>query len=108
MKIIRPLVFALTGWVMSAIAIVGIGFAWPTIFPAIIRTDHYYGAGPSLPIIIEFAIIFASPGGLIGGFVGSRIPQEGGRNEQLIMAAIMGVILAIPFACLGLWLFTGW
>ncbi len=108
MKILRPLAFALTGWVVGAIAIMGIGFVWPAIFPAIIRNDHYYGAGPSLLTIIGFAIIFASPGGLIGGFIGSRIPKEGGRNEQLIMAAIMGVILALPFACLGLWVFTGW
>ena len=80
MKFLRPLWFALIGWVMSVIAIAGIGFIWPKIFPAIIRTDHYYGAGPSLLTIIGFAIIFASPGGLIGGFIGSRIPREGGRN----------------------------
>ena len=108
MKILRPLAFALTGWVVGAIAIVGVGFAWPTIFPAIVRNNHYYGDGPSLFTIIVAAIIFASPGGLIGGLIGSRIPREGGRNEQLIMAAIMGVILALPFACLGLWVFTGW
>lgn len=108
MKNLRPLAFALTGWVVGAIAIAGVGFAWPTIFPAIIRSDHYYGAGPSLVTVIAFAIIFASPGGLIGGIIGGRIPREGGRNEQLVMAAIMGVILALPFACSGLWFFTGW
>jgi hypothetical protein len=108
MKILRPLGFALTGWVVGVIVIAGVGFAWPTIFPAIIRNDHYYGAGPSLLTIISIAIIFASPGGLVGGLIGSRIPREGGKNEQFIMAAIIGVILALPFACFGLWFFTGW
>jgi len=108
MKILRPLVFALIGWAVGVMAIIGIGLVWPTIFPAIVRNNHYYGDGPSLLTIIEFAIIFASPGGLVGGFIGGLIPKEGGRNEQLIMAGIMGIILALPFACLGLWFFTGW
>jgi hypothetical protein len=108
MKIPRPLVFALTGWVVSAVAIVGVGLIWPAVFPAIIRINHYYGIGPSLLTIIELAIVFASPGGLLGGVVGSRLPREGGRNEQLLMAGIMGIIFALPFACFGLWFFTGW
>jgi hypothetical protein len=108
MKIFRPLVFALTGWVVSAIAIVAVGFLWPAVFPAIVRINHYYGIGPSLPTIIGIAIVFASPGGLVGGVIGSRLPREGGRNEQLLMAGIIGIILALPFACFGLWFFTGW
>ena len=44
----RPLVFALTGWVVGAIATVVVGLIWPVIFPAIVLVGHYYGAGPNL------------------------------------------------------------
>jgi hypothetical protein len=108
MKILRPLVFALTGWVVGAIAAIGIGLFWPAIFPAIVVVEHYYGAGPGLLTIIVFGILLASPGGLLGGLIGSRIPREGGQAEQFIMAAIMGIIFSLPFACIVLWFFTGW
>jgi hypothetical protein len=108
MKIPRPLVFALTGWLVGAIAIVLIGFAWPSIFPAIVVVEHYYGAGPGLLAIIGVSLLLASPGGLIGGLIGSRIPREGGRSEQLYMAGIMGIIFSLPLACMILWFFTGW
>lgn len=108
MKIPRPLAFALTGWVVGAVVIVGVGLYWPTIFPAIVMNQHYYGSGPGLPAIIGMALVFASPAALVGGLIGSRIPREGGRTEQFVMAAIVGVILALPCACMGLWFFTGW
>lgn len=108
MKIPRPLVFALTGWVAGAIATVTVGLLWPAIFPAIVVVGHYYGAGPSLLTIIGFGLMLASPGGLIGGLVGSRTPREGGQTEQFLMAAIFGVIFTLPFGCMVLWFFTGW
>jgi len=108
MSIPKPLVFALTGWLAGAIAAVGIGFSWPGIFPAIVVVEHYYGAGPSLLTIIAFSVILASPGGLVGGLIGSRIPREGGQTEQFYMAGIMGIIFSMPFACMMLWFFTGW
>jgi len=108
MKIPRTLLFALTGWLVSVFAIIGVGLFWPTIFPAIVRTEHYYGEGPNLPTILGLAIIFGTPAALVGGIIGSRVPKEGGQAEQLIMAGIFGVILALPFACMGLWFFTGW
>ena len=108
MKIRKALTFALTGWLVGAILIVAIGFAWPSIFPAIVVVEHYYGAGPSLLTIIVFSILLASPGGLIGGLIGSRIPREGGPTEQFYMAGIMGIIFSLPFACMILWFFTGW
>src|SRR5260221_11444267 len=108
MKIPRPLTFALTGWLAGAIATIGAGLGWPAIFPAIVVVEHYYGAGPSLLTIIGFSIVLASPGGLVGGLIGSRLPREGGQSEQFIMAAIMGIIFTLPFACMGLWFFTGW
>jgi len=108
MSIPKPLAFALTGWLAGAIVSVGIGFSWPSIFPAIVVVEHYYSAGPSLLTIIAFSVILASPGGLLGGFIGSRIPREGGQTEQFYMAGIMGIIFSLPFACMFLWFFTGW
>ena len=108
MKIPKPLAFALTGWLVGAIVAIIIGFVWPKIFPAIVVVQHYYGAGPSLFTIIIFSVILASPGGLLGGFIGSRIPREGGQSEQFLMAGIMGIILSVPFSCMMLWFFTGW
>ena len=105
---LRTLAFPVAGWMAGAIAAVVVGLSWPSIFPAIVVVEHYYGAGPSLLTIIGFSIILASPGGLVGGLIGSRIPKEGGQSEQFIMAAIMGIIFSLPFACLGLWFFTGW
>ena len=108
MPITRSLKFALTGWLVGAIVAVAIGFSWPTIFPAIVVVEHYYGSGPSLLTIIIFSTILASPGGLAGGLIGSRIPREGGQREQFYMAGIMGIIFSLPFACMMLWFFTGW
>lgn len=108
MKLPKPILFALTGWLVSAIAIIVVGFFWPKIFPAIMVVEHYYGAGPGLVTIIVFSIILASPGGLVGGWIGSRIPREGGQSEQFYMAGIMGILLSLPFACMILWFFTGW
>jgi hypothetical protein len=108
MKMRRLMGFALTGWLVGAIAIVGMGFAWPSIFPAIVVVEHYYGSGPSLFTLVVFSILLASPGGLVGGIIGSRIPREGGLREQLYMAGIMGIIFSLPFSCLILWIFTGW
>jgi len=108
LKIRRTLSYALTGWVAGFIGVVGVGLLWPAIFPAIVRNDHYYGDGPSLLFIIGLVLIFASPAALIGGLIGGRIPREGGRNDEFIMAVIFGVLLSIPFTCYGLWFFTGW
>jgi len=108
MKIKQTVSYALAGWVAGVIATIGVGVFWPTIFPAIVRNDHYYGAGPSLPVIIGLVILFASPAALIGGMIGGWIPKEGGRREQYLMAGIFGAVFSIPFICYGLWFFTGW
>ena len=108
MKIPKLILFALTGWLVGAISVVLVGFAWPAIFPAIVVVEHYYGSGPNLLTIIGFGLTIGSPGGLLGGIIGSRIPREGGQREQFYMAGIMGIIFSLPFACLILWFFTGW
>jgi len=108
MKITRPLAYALTGWLASIVATIGVGLYWPTIFPGIEKVDHYYGAGPDIFVIVAMALLFASPGGLIGGLIGQRLPKEGGKTEQFLMAAIFGIVFALPFSCMTLWFFTGW
>jgi len=108
MKIPRPLSYALTGWLAGAAATVALGLLWPLFFPALVRIEHYYGAGPGLPLILVMVLIFASPAALVGGLIGSRLPREGGQAEQMIVAALIGIILALPFGCWGLWFFTGW
>jgi len=108
MKMPKPIGFAMTGWLAGAVAGVVVGSAWPVIFPAIVIVKHYYGAGPGILTIIAFSTLIASPGGVLGGIIGSRIPREGGFREQIWMAIIMGIIFSLPFACMILWFFTGW
>lgn len=108
MKIPQSLQYALIGWVAGALATAAVGLAWPAIFPAVVVPERYYGPGPGLLWIIALVALLASPTALIGGLIGSRLPKEGGHTEQALMAVIMGVILALPFACYGMWFFTGW
>jgi hypothetical protein len=108
MKIPQPLAFALTGWIAGIIATIGVGLYWPTIFPGIEQVQHYYGTGPNLYTIVVLALLPATPGSLIGGLIGYRIPKEGGKSEQYFMSAIFGVLFALPFTCISLWFFTGW
>lgn len=108
MKIKKTASYALAGWVAGVVATIGVGVCWPTVFPAIVRNDHYYGAGPSLPFIFGLVLLFATPAALIGGMIGGWIPKEGGRKEENTMAAIFGVLFSIPFICYGFWFFTGW
>jgi hypothetical protein len=108
MKIPQPLKYALIGWVAGVAATVGVGLLWPAIFPAVVVPERYYGPGPGLLWIVLMVVLMASPTALVGGLVGSRIPKEGGQTEQTLMAVILGVILALPCACYGMWFFTGW
>jgi hypothetical protein len=107
-KLTANLRFALTGWVAGVAATLGLGLLWPRLMPAFVNVEHYYGAGPGLVTILAIVLLLASPGAAVGGLVGSRVPREGGRTEQQVAAAIAGILLAMPFACYGLWFFTGW
>ena len=108
MKLSTRLRFALLGWLAGAAATLILGVLWPSMMPAIVNPERYYGAGPGLPVILASVALLASPAGLVGGLIGSRIPREGGRLEQQAAAMIVGVLLALPFACYGLWFFTGY
>ncbi len=106
-RIPRTLSYALTGWAAGVGAVLLLGLAWPIIFPAIVRPEHYYGDGPSLIQILVVAIVIASLPALAGGIVGSRISVEGGNRGQRMIAIIFGVIFSLPFSCFVLWIFTG-
>jgi len=106
-KIPRTISFALTGWIAGVGFALFLGLAWPIIFPAIVRPEHYYGDGPSLLQVVAFAILIMTPAALVGGIVGGRISQEGGDRGQRIFAIIFGIIFSVPFSCYVLWIFTG-
>lgn len=110
MKLAEPLKFALSGWVAGVLALLLLSLVWPTLFPGFINYQHYVSSGPApnLVLLVLIVIAAASIPALIGGIVGGQIPKEGGRRQQLLMAAIFGIILALPFGCFGLWLFSGY
>ena len=99
-------VFLLTGWLAGVAAILLLGVGWPWVLPSGLNLEQFYGTRLGPPLVILAAIIIASPGALIGGLIGSRIPREGGRTEQYIAAALAGIILALPFGCLVMWYLT--
>ncbi len=100
--------FAVAGWLAGVGAVLLLGLLWPAAFPGIINDSHYYGTGPGLALIILGTLVLASPGAAVGGLIGSRLPREGGRTEQMLAAGLLGIILALPFGCLGLWFFSGY
>lgn len=84
------------------------GVIWTVAFPAIVRLDHYYGTGPSVPSLIVLGFLVSSPFTLVAGIVGGRLIREGGRTEQLVAALVLGFLAALPFAGCSFWVFTGW
>ena len=77
------LVFALTGWLVGAIAIIAIGLCLAQqFFPRLGWLNIIMVLDQVCSHIIGFGILLASPGGLVGGLIGSRIPREGGQTEQ--------------------------
>jgi cation transporter-like permease len=77
--------------------------------PGFVHYNHYdpTGPAPNLVLIVGVILAAASLPAIIGGVVGGRISKEGGDRQQLILAAIFGIILAVPVGCFGLWLFSG-
>ncbi len=107
-KIPPVILQALTGWLAGAVGSILMGVVWPIAFPAIVRLDHYYGVGPSVPSLVWLGFLISSPFTLVAGIVGGRLIREGGRTEQLVAAAILGLLVAIPFTGCSFWVFTGW
>ncbi len=106
-KLPRSLSYALTGWIAGAVATLVLGLSWPIIFPAIVRPEHYYGAGPGLIPILGIVLVLASPMAAIGGLIGGNLALEGGEGGQRLIAIIFGIIFSFPCNCGGLWFFTG-
>ena len=109
MKLRDLLQTAAAGWLAGVLGLVLLSIAWPSIFPGFVNFRHYVATGPApnLVLIILIVLAAASLPAIIGGVIGGRIPKEGGSRQQLLMAAIFGVVLAAPCGCFGLWLFSG-
>ena len=108
MSISKNLRYPIAGWVAGVVTILLLYWIWPAIFPGIVNADHYDAPQTSFLFILGVAILVATPAALIGGLLGSRAPREGGRTEQTIVAALVGGLLTLPFACMTLWLFSGY
>ncbi len=108
MKFLRFLRFAFIGWIAGILFTLAIGLLWPAIFPGIIRAeDNRVGPVLGLPTSIVITLVIISLPALIGGLVGGILPREGGSREQLITAALGGILLSIPFGCFNFWLLSG-
>ena len=101
-----PLAFLLTGWLAGLAAILLLGVVWPAVLPSGQNLTHFYGTNLGPPLVILTAILIGSPGAIVGGLIGSRLPLEGGRRDQFVAAALMGILLALPFSCLTMWYLT--
>ncbi len=108
MKMIKHLRFLAAGWLAGLVTIIGLSWIWPTVFPGIIQAEHYDVPEIGLPFILGVALLIATPFALLGGLIGSRLPREGGRTEQTVLAALFGAMFVIPFGCATLWLFSGY
>jgi hypothetical protein len=99
---------AITGWLAGVVATVVLGLIWPVIFPAIVRVEHYYEAGPGLPLIIAMIIVIASPAAALGGLIGGALSIEGGDRGRRMISIVAAIVLSLPCAGWGYWFFTGY
>ena len=107
MKIPRTFSYAIIGWLAGAATALILVLVWPTIFPAIIRPEHYYGTGPNLLQLLLIALLIMTPAAVVGGIIGGRLSIEGGETGQRVIAIIFAVVFSLPFSCMVLWIFTG-
>src|SRR5205085_10720354 len=98
--------FLLTGWLTVTAVVLIVGLGWPTVFPTGQKLAEFYHSNLGYPLVILTAILLATPGALLGGFVGSRIPREGGRFDQHVAAGLVAILLALPCSCLTMWYLT--
>lgn len=103
MKLRDTLTFAGVGLGAGIIAVVLVGYV---IFPTVIGDGVEQRGGAAL-LVLAMAMLLISPAALLGGLLGGRMIMEGGRGSQLIMAALLGIVATIPFACISLW-YLGW
>lgn len=103
MSVRMHLLWAMIGWLAGIGITLGVGFV---IFPALTGADRAVRSAPDL-LILGIVMLVASPAALAGGLMGGRLSQEGGHRSQLVLAAILGSLFALPFSCAGFW-YTGW
>jgi hypothetical protein len=99
----QNLLFALTGWVAGLCSILGVALI---VFPALLGTSKSIRTVPDL-LALALVVLLVSPAALAGGLIGSRVSKEGGRSGQMIMAAVVAIIAAVPLSCVAFW-YTGW
>lgn len=99
---------AILGWLAGVLATLTLGLAWPIIFPAVVRVEHYYGAGPGMPLIIAIVLAVASPAAIMGGLVGGALSVEGGARGRRMITILVAILLSLPCAGWGYWFFTGY
>jgi hypothetical protein len=99
---------AIAGWIAGVLAALVLGLIWPFIFPAFVRVEHYYGAGPSIPVIMGMVVLVASLPALLGGLVGGALAVEGGDGARRMLAIVLGILFSIPCSVWGYWFFTGY
>lgn len=97
------LIFAVAGLLAGALITIAMGFIF---FPTLMGQIQFSGSAADLAIL-AFVGLPTSIAALVGGMVGGRLVNEGGRTGQIIMAIIVGVILALPVSCIGFWV-TAW
>lgn len=107
-RLFKNLRYLLAGWLAGVGTVIVLLWIWPSIFPGIANADHYDAVDPGTWFILGLTLLIATPGALLGGFIGSRLPREGGETEQTLAAAVVGIIFTLPFACYGLWVFSGY
>ncbi len=103
MKISSLVRSALVGWLAGIIVLLGWSLLWPRIFPVTDRVS----AMPGQWKVLLLALVLVTPFGLIGGLIGGRLPYEGGKREQVLYAAISGILLTLVFGSCIFW-YSGW
>jgi len=104
MNMRNTLIDAGIGWLAGAGISLAMGFI---VFPAIITNVIHFSGSTADWIVLGIVLIPVSIASLAGGLVGGRMAIEGGRGGQLLMAAIVGALLAAPVSRLGFW-YSAW
>jgi hypothetical protein len=103
MNLRQQVVFAFAGWLAGVGMLLAVAFV---IFPAVLGGTRFSGSAAEL-LILGIVGVVASVAALLGGVIGGRVVSEGGYRGQIIMAALVGALLALPVSCVAFW-YTGW
>ncbi|NJM08866.1 hypothetical protein HC891_25715 [Candidatus Gracilibacteria bacterium] len=96
----QQLLWALIGWLAGIGSVLVVGLV---ILPAVLPSREVGGEW----LLFSLVLAIVSPIALLGGWVGGRIPREGGSSSQITFAAIVGLLLALPVSCIAFW-YAGW